>query len=585
MKRLERANQYIQAHRDQVTERPLFHLTPEVGWMNDPNGFIYYRGQYHLFYQHYPYDTAWSDMHWGHAVSDDLVHWRYLPVALANDTLHDANGCFSGSAIEKDGKLYLMYTGHLDPNLGYDREEDQVVETQCLAYSEDGVTFHKYPGNPVIGKDELPEGYLICDFRDPKIWEAGGVYYCVLSVRNSLRRGEILLFQSHNLTDWTFHSSIYQSQPEENILLECPDLFRIGDKDVLVVSVMPCDPEYQQSVENHTLYMIGKLDYENGHFLPESSGLLDYGSTFYAPQSAAGKDGERIMFGWMHRWHQPAPPKEYGFTGMMSLPRRLDIQSGRLIQQPGLHVEQHFDEIANHEHVLLGAGASLKLDGQPAGYLRLEVKPGAGRFVVELHRQSGLDGLEQQASIAPGQGQQQSSTAVPQAGEAQAAVSTATATATAEATTEVAATAEATTVNATVVRATRLAVDMTSGTLTLSSDYSDQPPVIITTSLAAASCNSTDQERSSVTAPAPGTAGGRSEVNGADSSDSSHSSDDGLTLELFIDLHSVELFVNSGEKVATLTAYSLGKGCGLSLSSEEDTAFRLIHYASLRQRA
>ncbi|WP_270169501.1 glycoside hydrolase family 32 protein [Paenibacillus sp. SYP-B4298] len=582
MKRLERANQYIQAHRDQVTERPLFHLTPEVGWMNDPNGFIYYRGQYHLFYQHYPYDTAWSDMHWGHAVSDDLVHWRYLPVALANDTLHDANGCFSGSAIEKDGKLYLMYTGHLDPNLGYDREEDQVVETQCLAYSEDGVTFHKYPGNPVIGKDELPEGYLICDFRDPKIWEAGGVYYCVLSVRNSLRRGEILLFQSHNLTDWTFHSSIYQSRPEENILLECPDLFRIGDKDVLVVSVMPCDPEFQQSVENHTLYMIGELDYENGRFLPESSGLLDYGSTFYAPQSAAGKEGERIMFGWMHRWHQPAPPKEYGFTGMMSLPRRLDIQSGRLIQQPGLHVEQHFEPMATHEHVLLNAGASLKLEGQPAAYLRLEVKPGAGRFVVELHRQSGLSGLEQQASIAPGQGQQQSSTAVPQSGEGQAAVSTATATATAEATTEVAATSEATTVNATVVRATRLAVDMTSGTLTLSSDYSDQPPIIITTSLPAASCNSTDQEQSSVTAPAPGTAGGRSEVNGANSSDTF---DDGLTLELFIDLHSIELFVNSGEKVATLTAYSLGKGCGLSLSGEEDTAFRLIHYASLRQRA
>ena len=287
MNRLQKANDYIKENKHKTNNRPHFHFSPEIGWLNDPNGFSFYKGKYQLFYQYYPYDMVWNDMHWGHATTNDFVHWDYLPVAMANDKAYDANGCFSGSAIEKDGKLYLIYTGHIDPNLGFDKDESQIAERQCVAVSEDGIHFEKSSLNPVIGEKELPEGYLICDFRDPKVLERDGVYYCVLAVRNAKRRGEIIMFQSNDLLQWSFHSSIFQMSFEENTLLECPDLFHLDGKDVLIFSEMPCDPEFDGEVEKKTSYVIGHMDFENGAFISEAKGLLDY-STFYAPQTTDG---------------------------------------------------------------------------------------------------------------------------------------------------------------------------------------------------------------------------------------------------------------------------------------------------------
>ena len=132
----------------QVTDArwyPRYHLAPPFGWCNDPNGMCFYKGQYHFFYQHYPYAPQWGPMHWGHAVSDDLAYWKHLPIALVPEKPYEqGGGCFSGSAIEKDGKLYLMYTGHLSAT-----PEEEIatgishMEFQCLAYSEDGIHFKK----------------------------------------------------------------------------------------------------------------------------------------------------------------------------------------------------------------------------------------------------------------------------------------------------------------------------------------------------------------------------------------------------------------------------------------------------------
>ncbi len=157
-------------------ERPAFHLSPYTGWMNDPNGFSYYKGQYHMFYQYYPYDTKWGPMHWGHAVSKDLLHWEFLPAALAPDNIYDRDGCFSGSAIEMpDGRHLLMYTGVL--NKGVEDNDHFVEQTQCIAIG-DGEEYEKYAGNPVIGEKDLPEGAFIKDFRDPKLWLGkDGMYY------------------------------------------------------------------------------------------------------------------------------------------------------------------------------------------------------------------------------------------------------------------------------------------------------------------------------------------------------------------------------------------------------------------------
>ena len=152
-------------------ERPLFHVTPPVGWMNDPNGFSVYNGKVHLFYQYHPYSTEWGPMHWGHQVSDDLIRWEQLPVAIAPDTIYDAEGCFSGTAIEKDGEHVLIYTSVMKNPDG-----DGVLQNQSIAVG-DGVTYKKIQNNPVVTGDMLPEGLSRADFRDPKAWLEDGRYY------------------------------------------------------------------------------------------------------------------------------------------------------------------------------------------------------------------------------------------------------------------------------------------------------------------------------------------------------------------------------------------------------------------------
>ena len=123
--KIQAANDFIQKKSVEVdsTYRHEYHVMAPIGWINDPNGFVYFKGEYHLFFQHYPYDSVWGPMHWGHAKSKDLVHWEALPVALAPSEEYDQSGCYSGSAIEKDGKLYLLYTGYVEQN--GERREDQ----------------------------------------------------------------------------------------------------------------------------------------------------------------------------------------------------------------------------------------------------------------------------------------------------------------------------------------------------------------------------------------------------------------------------------------------------------------------------
>ncbi len=174
-------------------ERPAFHLSSRTGWMNDPNGFSWYHGQYHMFYQYHPYDSNWGPMHWGHAVSKDLLHWEYLPAALAPDEHYDKDGCFSGSAIElADGRHLLMYTGVVQER--QKNGELLEIQTQCLAVG-DGIDYEKYEQNPVLDEKDLPEGFSRVDFRDPKILQKeDGSYCCVVGNRPADGSGQILLF-------------------------------------------------------------------------------------------------------------------------------------------------------------------------------------------------------------------------------------------------------------------------------------------------------------------------------------------------------------------------------------------------------
>ncbi len=304
------------------TKQPAFHITGEIGWINDPNGLVYYGGQYHAFFQYHPYATQWGPMHWGHVVSDDLTHWNYLPVALTPGDACDKNGCFSGSAIIHDGKLWLMYTGFIENQGG-----ESIRQIQCLAESTDGITFQKY--GVVIGEDKLPSGYAPCDFRDPKVWHHDGYFWCIVAARKVDGRGRILLFKSPDLFDWSFVSDLL-GKDSLGTMIECPDYNE--ELGYLLYCEQFRPGENGEHLNVHTCsWATGKIDYASGSFQMVQEGVVDYGFDMYAPQTFAGKP---VLTGWLNMWDRNVPSAQYGFAGMLTLPRAVSIQEGRLWQEP-----------------------------------------------------------------------------------------------------------------------------------------------------------------------------------------------------------------------------------------------------------
>ena len=316
-------------------ERPDFHLSVRTGWMNDPNGFSYYKGQYHLFYQYNPYAPRWDSMHWGHAVTKDFLHWDYLPAALAPDEAYDRDGCFSGSALTlPDGRQLLMYTGVLRERK--ENGEHCDTQTQCLAVG-DGVDYEKCAGNPVLDKNDIPEGSSVHDFRDPKMWQAeDGTYCCVVGNRPADGSGQILLYTSPDGFQWKFKSVLAANNNRFGKMWECPDFFRLDGKWVLLTSPQDMLPEgFEYHNGNGTLCLIGEYDEETGKFTEQHNQAIDYGIDFYAPQTVLTPDGRRVMIGWMQNWDACSlrSPEEKWF-GQMSLPRELFLKGGRLYQRP-----------------------------------------------------------------------------------------------------------------------------------------------------------------------------------------------------------------------------------------------------------
>lgn len=303
--------------------RQEYHFMPQAGWMNDPNGLIFFRGKYHFFYQYNPYGAFWDCMYWGHAVSEDLLHWEYLPPALAPSEFYDdypKGGCFSGSAIVCDDKLFLMYTGTANNGNG-------VEQTQCIAYSEDGVYFEKYEGNPVL---RAPEGIKADCFRDPKVWKHEDTYYMVCGASRE-DRGLALLYKSEDMLHWSFFNVLAESRGEWGFMWECPDFFQIGDQYVLTFSPMG-------SGDHTSVYLMGDFDYKTGKFDCRISKEIDWGLDYYAPQSFETPDGRRIMVAWANEWEwMPlwkdwGPSYKEGWCGFFNLPREVRIKQDGTLQ-------------------------------------------------------------------------------------------------------------------------------------------------------------------------------------------------------------------------------------------------------------
>lgn len=307
--------------------RPQLHFSPNEQWMNDPNGMVYYKGEYHLFYQYYPDSTVWGPMHWGHAITKDLVHWEHLPIALYPDSL---GLIFSGSAVvdernssglgtAENPPMVAIFTYHSEEKARKGRTDYQ---TQGMAYSLDsGRTWKKYEKNPVIRNPG------IADFRDPKVfWHEGSKkWVMILAVQDHIE-----LYGSRDLKSWSKLSEFGKDYGAHGGVWECPDLFELqadGEqtkKWILLLSINPGGP----SGGSATQYFVGHFDGEK--FVCEddraSVKWLDYGPDNYAGVTWSNVPGNRrILLGWMNNWAyaQVVPTKKW--RGAMTTPRDLRL--------------------------------------------------------------------------------------------------------------------------------------------------------------------------------------------------------------------------------------------------------------------
>lgn len=332
-------------------ERPDFHVTPPVGWMNDPNGFSVYQGEYHLFYQYHPYSTSWGPMHWGHCKTKDFIDWEQLPCAMAPDMEYDGQGCFSGSAVEHGGKHILMYTGVWEK-----KEKDgtyKMRQTQNIAVG-DGIHYEKITYNPVITADMLPKGSSFEDFRDPKIWKDGNIFYAVIGSRNEDGSGQIALFSSADARKWSFETILDSCHNRWGKMWECPDFFPLQDRQVLITSPQFMEAEGLEIHNgNNAIYFVGSYEKEKKKFRRGSANQIDYGLDFYAPQTVETEDGRRIMIGWLQSWDNYLTPGNMRWSGIMSIPRELSVKEDRLIQNPVRELEKYRKNKLSYKNIHL----------------------------------------------------------------------------------------------------------------------------------------------------------------------------------------------------------------------------------------
>jgi beta-fructofuranosidase len=314
--------------------KPAFHIHPQFGLINDPNGLAYFNGEFHVFYQWFPFDATHGMKHWAHVKSTDLVNWERLPVALVPVEDYESHGAYSGASLEVDGKLYLYYTG----NIKYGAEERSA--NQCLAIMDRDGTIVKYENNPII--EGVPEGYT-GHVRDPKVFEKNGRYYMLLGAQRSDLSGAIIVYESENARDWSFKGELKLELdlPDSVYMLECPDFFELNGHDVLILSPQGLKAEgHDYHNIYNVIYVLGKLEIDSLTFEVKSYQELEKGFDFYAPQSFSGKNNERLLFSWAGMGEVDYPSDKESWAHCLSIPRELDITNEKLIQKPAQELKQ-----------------------------------------------------------------------------------------------------------------------------------------------------------------------------------------------------------------------------------------------------
>lgn len=311
-------------------KKDMVHLKAPGNWINDPNGFIYYKGKYHLFYQHFPYEVKWGTMHWGHAVSEDLVHWEHVGIALFPTLYGDQNGCFSGSAVEHDGRMYLYYTGvHynvVNPENIHKCLDEQFESSQMMLTSEDGIRFDNFRDKkliiPPITDKKLGDR---THTRDPKVWRGKDAWYMVLGSKTEDNSGKLLIYRSENLTDWELANST-DKQEGFGWMWECPDFFEVDGQQLLVFSPMGFLKDGKKNPD-HAICM--PVAFEEETCTMKLSGkyqFLDYGLDLYAPQSTLDAQGRRTVVAWLRM----PEAVDGSWIGMFCIPRVVEVKDGHI---------------------------------------------------------------------------------------------------------------------------------------------------------------------------------------------------------------------------------------------------------------
>ncbi len=357
--------------------RPQFHLLPERNWMNDPNGPIFWKGKYHMFFQYNPNSAVWGDMHWAHAISPDMVNWKHLPVALApTPEGYDADGCFSGSAVVFNGMPAILYTGVKSVKAAEATLRDgthNFLETQMLATSSDPElkTWDKLAA-PVLRPPKDPK---ITGFRDPFIWRSGNNFYVGVGSGQRGQGGRVLLYRSEDLRTWEYlhplasggkNSKQAKDPVDTGEMWECPDFFALGDKYVLLYST-----------ERKVYWETGEMDPKELVFHSHGRGLQDNG-TFYAPKSQLDEKGRRILWGWIPETRPEAQYRVAGWAGCMSLPRELTLDSQGNLE---MRVLPEVEELRLSEWTLPGKEQGAEARQMALG--KMELNEAAAEF--ELH--------------------------------------------------------------------------------------------------------------------------------------------------------------------------------------------------------
>jgi len=308
--------------------RPKIHITPPYGLLNDPNGFCFLNGRYHLFYQWYPFGTFHGMKHWYHVTSDNLITWHGQGCKISPIESYESHGAYSGAAMVEDGNAYLFYTGNI-------KNGDARNANQCVAVLNDSGEVTKSRANPVI--KSVPEGYT-GHVRDPKVIKRENGYYMLLGAqREKDLSGCLIVYFSTDMTDWVLKGELELNTSDDFVtgyMFECPDLLSVDGHEVLIFSPQGVEPDGTRFHNRYNVvYCVGAMNWQTLSFTVEHWDELDRGFDFYAPQTLANAPGKQTLVAWAGT-DEHLPSEKHGWINCLTLARELSIKNGKLSQYP-----------------------------------------------------------------------------------------------------------------------------------------------------------------------------------------------------------------------------------------------------------